>query len=185
MPRIYTVGHSTLSAADFLALLDSHRVQCLTDVRRFPASRRHPHFAREPLAATLSAAGITYVHEPDLGGYRGTPEVDSPNTAWQSPGFRAYADHMDSAEFRAALERLIERAGRETTTMMCAEAVPWRCHRQLISDALVARGFEVVHILGAEKVQAHEINPRARPLEDGRLVYPAPPLDQMGLFTEG
>ena len=185
MPRIYTVGHSTRSAQDFLALLQPHRIQCLTDVRRFPASRRHPHFAREPLSALLNAAGIRYEHEPDLGGYRGSPDKDSPNTAWENAGFRAYADHMDSPEFRAAFERLIERAARETVAIMCAEAVPWRCHRQLISDVLVARGLEVVHIMAAEKVRAHEINPNARLLDDGRLIYPAPPPDQMGLFPAG
>lgn len=170
MARIYTIGHSTRSREELLELLREHHIARLVDVRRFPGSRRHPHFARQALSASLPAAGIEYAHEPGLGGYR-KPRLDSPNTAWRAAGFRAYADHMDSDEFREVLGRLIDHAEEKATAIMCAEAVPWRCHRQLISDALVARGHEVVHILGPDKTDAHELNPNARLLADDRLEY--------------
>ena len=177
---------------DFLALLREHAIACLVDVRRFPGSRRHPHFAGEALSAALGAAGIEYAHEPDLGGYRKSTGADSPNTAWRNASFRAYADYLDTDQFRSALQRLIGRAGAGAgagagattgaTAIMCAEAVPWRCHRQLISDALVARGLEVLHILKPGKSLAHELNAAARLLGDGRLEYPEAPPEQMGLF---
>ncbi len=181
MVRFYTVGHSDRSTTELLEMLAEHGIACLIDVRRVPGSKRHPHFAREALAATMQRAGVSYVHEEDLGGYR-KGRADSPNTAWESAGFRAYADYMDSAEFRAALDRLIERAGKKLTAIICAEAAPERCHRQLISDALVARGAEVVHILARGKAEPHALNPNAQVLGDFRLIYPAPPPDQVGLF---
>ncbi|NIQ55866.1 MAG: DUF488 family protein, partial [Gammaproteobacteria bacterium] len=144
MATIYTIGHSTRGADELIDLLREHGVTRLVDVRRFPTSRRHPHFSRDPLAAALEGVGIDYAHEGDLGGYR-TPRQDSPNTAWRARGFQAYADHMETEGFRAALERLEEAAERAPTAIMCAEAVPWRCHRQLIADALVARGHRVIH----------------------------------------
>jgi uncharacterized protein (DUF488 family) len=142
----------------------------LIDVRRYPGSRRFPHFGRDALAASLPAAGIEYVHESDLGGRR-TPREDSPHTAWRSAAFRAYADHLESEEFRAALVRIEAAASAGRPCLMCAEAVPWRCHRQLIADALTARGGEVRHILSATRADRHAINPHARVLQDGRLVY--------------
>jgi uncharacterized protein (DUF488 family) len=181
MARIYTVGHSTRSIDEFLALLREHGIACLVDVRRFPTSRHHPHFTKEALDASLAAAGIDYVHEPDMGGYR-KPRPDSPNRAWRVAGFRGYADHMETPEFQAALERVIEQAGRAPTAIMCAEFTHRRCHRQLISDALVARGLEVIHVLGPRKIQPHALNPHARVLEDGRLVYPEPSADQHDLL---
>ncbi len=178
---VFTVGHSTRSADELLSLLREHDVACLVDVRRFPSSRRHPHFAGKALAGSLRAVGIEYVHEPDLGGYRkGRP--DSPHTAWRVAGFRAYADHMDSDDFRAALSRLIDRAAASRTAIMCAEATPWRCHRQLIADALTVRGHEVLHILGPGRTEAHALDPAARLLPDGRLIYPAQPDEQIRLF---
>jgi uncharacterized protein (DUF488 family) len=180
MARIYTIGHSTRSLGELLDLLREHHVALLVDVRRSPGSRRHPHFASEALAASLPAAGIEYIHEPDLGGHR-RARRDSPNTAWRVVGFRAYADHMDTDEFREALGRLIGHAEEKATAIMCAEAVPWRCHRRLISDALLTRGHEVVHIIGPEKIDEHELNPSARVLADGRLIYPDPSGDQMDL----
>jgi uncharacterized protein (DUF488 family) len=184
MSRIFTIGHSTRSGDELLDLLREHEVTCLVDVRRFPGSRRHPQFAAEALAAAHAAAGIAYVGEPDLGGFRkGRP--DSPNTAWRAPGFRAYADHMDTPEFRAALGRLIERAARAPTAIMCAEVTPWRCHRQLIADALVARGHEVQHILAPGKIEMHALHPNARVLEGGSIVYREPPSEQAGLFDAG
>src|SRR5881394_1764446 len=150
MARIYTLGHSTRTAEEFLGLLNTFGIATAVDVRRFPGSRRYPHFSREALQQDLPAAGIAYVHEPDLGGRR-NPAPDSPNTAWRNSAFRGYADYMDSDTFRAALERLIAHAGQAPTAIFCAEAVPWRCHRRLIADALVARGHDVLHILSAAR----------------------------------
>ena len=165
---IFTVGHSIRPQNELIAILEEARVKLLVDVRRFPGSRRHPQFGKEALSAGLSAAGIAYRHEPDLGGRR-EPRPDSPHTAWRVAGFRGYADHMASPEFRAALERLT--APQLPTAVMCAEAVPWKCHRQLIADALVARGVEVVHLLGAGRRQPHVLNPAATIVGDGALVY--------------
>jgi len=184
MARIYTLGHSTRGIDEFLALLHEHGIVCLVDVRRFPTSKRYPHFAKQALHASLRAAGMEYTHEPDMGGYR-KPRPDSPNTAWRVAGFRGYADHMDTPEFQAALQRVIERARRAPTAIMCAEATYRRCHRQLISDALVARGFEVIHILGPGRTQPHALNPAARVLDDLRLTYPEPPSDQISLLSGG
>src|SRR5881275_3311401 len=136
---IYTIGHSTRELGEFLDLLAAHRVTQVVDVRRYPASRRHPHFARDALAAALAGVGIAYHHEGDLGGRR-TARPDSANTAWRSAAFRGYADYMDTDAFQRALGRVIELARARPTTLLCAEAVPWRCHRQLIADALLARG---------------------------------------------
>ncbi len=175
---VHTVGHSTRELADFLSLLRAHGIRRLVDVRRYPGSRRHPHFAREALAEALRAEGIDYRHEPDLGGRR-TERPGSPHTAWRSPSFRAYADHMDTPAFAAALARLMALGPEAPTAILCAEAVPWRCHRQMIADALVARGVEVRHILGSGPAKAHALNPSAAVRPDGRLVYAGPPT----LFT--
>lgn len=156
-----------------MALLREHGVERLVDVRRYPASRRHPHFERRALAASLEVAGIAYRHEPAMGGRRRGTD-DSPNTAWRSAGFRAYADHLARAEFREAMARLEAEAREEPTAIMCAEIVPWRCHRQLIADALVARGYEVIHLIEPGKAEPHQLNESARTREDGTLVYPAP-----------
>ena len=181
MTRLWTVGHSTREADEFLELLASHGVELLVDVRRYPASRRHPHFGREPLAAALERAGLDYRHEEALGGRR-SGRADSPNGAWRSAGFRAYADHAATDDFRSALERLVARARRRPTAVMCAEAVPWRCHRRILADHLVARGHEVRHILGPERAPAHELHPRARPTDDGTLIYPPPEDDQLPML---
>jgi uncharacterized protein (DUF488 family) len=170
---IHTVGHSTRELSDFLGLLRIHGIRRLVDVRRYPASHRHPHFAREALAAALRADGLDYRHEPDLGGRR-TGRPDSPHTAWRSPSFRAYADHMDTPAFGAALGRLMELGREAPAAILCAEAVPWRCHRQLIADALVARGVEVRHILGPGPAERHALHPSARVREDGGLVDAGP-----------
>lgn len=169
---IYTIGHSTRTLDDFLALLWEHGIRLVVDVRRFPTSRRHPHFRREALAAALEAAGVCYRHELDLGGWRAARE-DSPNTWWTARGFQGYADHMSTPEFRAALGRLLDDGRRTATAILCAEITPWRCHRQLIADALVARGESVWHILAPGRTERHELNPHARVLEDGRLIYAA------------
>lgn len=166
---VYTIGHSTRPIEDFLALLRREGIRALVDVRAFPASRRFPHFDRDALAASLASNGIAYAHAPDLGGRR-RPRPDSPNGAWRNESFRAYADHMSTPAFRGAIEGLIATAARCPTTIMCAEAVPWRCHRSLISDALVARGCEVRHVLDAS-TSAHTLTDFAR-VEDGQVTYP-------------
>ena len=166
---VYTVGHSTHPLDDFVTLLRSHAVAGIADVRRFPASRRHPHFAREALGRALGAADIRYDWLPELGGRRAT-RPDSPHVAWRAAAFRGYADHMESAEFHTGLERLLALAAARPTALMCAEAVPWRCHRQLIADALVARGVTVLHVIGASPPAAHRLSPLVR-LEGERLVY--------------
>jgi uncharacterized protein (DUF488 family) len=178
---IYTVGHSTLSLNDFLALLRAHGIERLVDVRRFPGSRRHPHFGAGPLARALAEARIKYQHEPELGGRR-TPAAASPNSAWRSAGFRGYADYMATPAFAAALERLLVQAAADRTTIMCAEAVPWRCHRQLIADALVARGYEVGHITSAARVEPHRLNPHAVVSAAGAVTYPGGASDQQSLL---
>jgi uncharacterized protein (DUF488 family) len=166
---VHTAGHSTHALADFIALLEAHAIRAVADVRRFPASRRHPHFAREALARSLAEHGIGYEWLPDLGGRRPV-RPDSPHTAWRLPAFRGYADHMETREFQDALERLLALAAVQSTTVMCAEAVPWRCHRQLIADALLARGVDVRHVLAPTKSEAHHLTPFAR-LEGTRVVY--------------
>jgi uncharacterized protein (DUF488 family) len=158
---LFTIGHSTRGIEELLGLLAEHAVETLIDVRRFPASRRHPQFSREALAASLAAAGIAYVHEPDLGGRR-QPLPGSPNTAWRVAAFRGYADYMGSEPFAAALGRLLGSAARSRAVMMCAEAVPWRCHRRLIADAATAAGAEVLHILGPGRVERHQLDANAR-----------------------
>lgn len=167
--RIYTIGHSTRTLDELIQLLRVHQVGRLADIRRYPGSRRYPHFSRESLAQTLPQHGIEYVHVPELGGRR-KPVPDSPNTAWNSEQFRGYADHMATPEFANALDGLL--ASDLRTAIMCAEAVPWRCHRSLVSDELTRRGHEVVHILGSNASQRHVLNPLAR-VENGHIVYPS------------
>ena len=174
MKRIYTIGHSTRTLLEFVQLLREHEVGRLADIRRYPGSRRHPHFAGESLAHSLPRAGILYEHFEDLGGRR-SPQKNSPNGAWDNDQFRGYADHMGTPAFQGAIERLL--AGEAPTVIMCAEAVPWRCHRNLTADELVRRGVEVLHILGPGSAQAHVLNPMAR-IERDRVIYP-PPQAQM------
>lgn len=172
MSRLFTIGHSTRSLDAFLALLGENGIRALIDVRRFPASRRYPQYNGGSLANALEAAGIRYRHEVGLGGRRAVlPE--SPNAAWRNASFRAYADHMDTAEFRTALDRVITGARQEPTVVMCAEAVPWRCHRNLIADAATALSFAVTHILGPGQTQEHVLHEAARVRSDGTLEYPA------------
>jgi uncharacterized protein (DUF488 family) len=179
--RIFTVGHSTRTAPEFLALLETYGIRRLVDVRRYPGSRRHPHFSREQLAPALEGVGIEYVHALELGGRR-TPQPDSQNTAWRSASFRAYADHMAGAEFQIWLARLAAWATGSDTAIMCAEAVPWRCHRQIIADALVARDIEVVHITAPDRATSHTLSPHAHVGIDGVVRYPGPAQDQPSLF---
>lgn len=168
---IWTIGHSTRSADELLALLESAGIRQLVDVRRFPHSRRHPQFNREALAARLDPAGIIYLPLPGLGGRR-PPRADSVNRAWRNAGFRGYADYMQTAEFEGSLRSLIEVAGQRPTAIMCAEPVPWRCHRSLVADALTARGIDVEHIVGPGRPEPHALTPWAR-IEGTSVTYPA------------
>ena len=169
---IYTIGHSTRSFDDFVARLRGRGITQLADIRTVPRSRRHPHFSGDALAQSLPAVGIAYRHFPSLGGLR-KPRRDSPNTGWRHPSFRGYADHMQTAEFERGIEELVawQRRSAEPTVIMCAEAVWWRCHRQLVADALVARGVEVFHIMDTESPTAHTLTDFAR-VSDGRVSYP-------------
>jgi len=170
-PIIFTVGHSTRSLDEFTDLLEAAHVRELVDVRSVPRSRRHPQFEGEALASSLPFAGIAYVHEGALGGFR-RPRPNSPNTGWEHPAFRGYADYMASDEFRGALARVHARGREHATCLMCAEAQWWRCHRRLISDALVVRGWHVLHLgLHATAVE-HELTPFAVVGEDHTLTYP-------------
>jgi uncharacterized protein (DUF488 family) len=168
---IFTVGHSTRSSEELLALLREAGVELIADVRAFPSSRRHPQFNRDALSSWLAEAEIRYLHLPGLGGRR-DPAPDSPNGGWREPAFRGYADHMTTAEFKGALGQL-EREGRLVpTAIMCAEAVWWRCHRRLIADALVARGWCVEHLGIGEGRAVHELPPFAVVEPDGLVTYP-------------
>lgn len=167
--RIYTIGHSNLGIDAFTSRLLAHGVRLLVDVRRFPASRRFPHFERTRLARALEGLGIAYHHEERLGGRR-EPDPRSPNVAIAEPMLRSYADHMSTDEFRAALDDLVRAAARRPTTVMCAEADPRRCHRQLLADALCVRGLVVNHIMDASRAPEH-VPPSTLRLERGRLVY--------------
>jgi len=165
--RIWTIGHSTRSFDEFLSLLRANRISRLADIRTIPKSRRHPQFGGEALDATLKEAGIEYRHFPGLGGLR-KPLPDSPNTAWQNASFRGYADYMRTQPFLAALDDLLAFGSEPArATVMCAEAVWWRCHRMLLSDALLARGVDVQHILGDAKTQPHRLTPFARVSDAG------------------
>ncbi|HET7456210.1 MAG TPA: DUF488 domain-containing protein [Gemmatimonadaceae bacterium] len=167
-PTLFTVGHSTRALEDFLALLEREGVRALVDVRTFPGSRRYPHFNGDALAASLAERGIGYEHAPALGGRR-RPRLDSPNVAWRNAGFRGYADHMATAEFRGAMTALLDGAAARPTTVMCSEAVPWRCHRSLIADAALARGALVLHIMDAG-TKPHTLTKFAR-VEGGEARY--------------
>jgi uncharacterized protein (DUF488 family) len=169
--RIFTIGHSTRSAAEFLALLKAHGISGVADVRTIPRSRRHPHFSSEPLSALLSDHGIDYVHLPGLGGLR-KPRPDSPNGGWKNEGFRGYADHMPSAAFAQALDALLSFGSGRRAAVMCAEAKWWQCHRQLIADALAARSVDVRHILSKDTPRPHELTPFAR-VAGWAVSYPA------------
>jgi uncharacterized protein (DUF488 family) len=169
--RLWTIGHSTRSLDDFLALLRSLDIQALADVRHYPGSRRLPHFNREALSEALASEGIEYRHMVRLGGRR-KPLPDSRNTAWRNEGFRGYADYMATAEFRAGLDELLALASEKPTAMMCAEAVWWSCHRSLVADLLKSEGYEVLHILSPGKVELHPYTSAAK-IVGGRLSYAA------------
>jgi uncharacterized protein (DUF488 family) len=167
---LYTIGHSTRSFDEFLETLQAHSIQTLVDIRSIPMSRRLPHFNRDSLERTLPENGTRYLWMSELGGRRKKILDDSPNIALHSPSFRNYADHMLTEEFRSAIAKLIKLAEESKTAYMCAERVYFRCHRMLVSDWLVARGHEVLHIDGAGSLRPHQLMQEAR-LVDDQLIY--------------
>lgn len=179
---IWTIGHSTRPIHEFIALLHAHAINLLVDVRTVPRSRHNPQFNTEALAESLRTSGLNYLHMLALGGLR-KARKDSINDGWRNASFRGYADYMQQDEFRDALEALMTHAQQEPTAIMCAEAVPWRCHRSLIADALASRGWTVRHILSPVKADEHRLTPFA--VVDGNtIVYPQPadPLAPPRLF---
>jgi uncharacterized protein (DUF488 family) len=170
---VSTIGHSTHPIEEFVRMLVAHGIRQLVDVRTIPRSKRNPQFNRENLPASLEAAGIGYRHMPGLGGLR-HPHKDSMNTGWRNPSFRGYADYMQTPEFGEDLNHLIQLASEAPTAIMCAEAVPWRCHRSLIADALLARGVAVLEILSAAKIQPHAMTPFANVVGQ-QVTYPSQP----------
>jgi uncharacterized protein (DUF488 family) len=170
---VSTIGHSTHPIEEFTRMLQAHGIRQLVDVRTIPRSRHNPQFNRENLPAGLQTVGIEYRHLPGLGGLR-HPRKDSINTAWRNASFRGYADYMQTSEFGENLDQLIQLASVAPTAIMCAEAVPWRCHRSLIADALMARGIPVLEILSVTKTQPHAITPFAK-VEGQQVTYPSQP----------
>jgi uncharacterized protein (DUF488 family) len=168
---IFTVGHSTRAIDAFTGLLQQHGVTRLGDVRAIPKSRHNPQFNREELPKSLAEVGIGYTHLPELGGLRHALR-DSVNTGWRNLSFRGFADYMQTPEFERGLAKLIEMSAADTVAIMCAEAVPWRCHRSLIADALAARDIPVEEIVGAGRARPHKLTPFAR-VEGARVTYPA------------
>jgi uncharacterized protein (DUF488 family) len=185
---LWTIGHSTRELDAFLALLTENKIESLADVRRFPGSRRHPHFNREALSATLQNAGITYTHFPTLGGRRTVAGVSDPgrtvprvsdparpkatnNTAWRVAAFAAYADYMLTEDFKSAFKELQTLATQKRTAIMCAEALPWRCHRRLIADQFIAQNWTVLDIVSRNTVKTHEL-PTFATITAGQVTYP-------------
>jgi uncharacterized protein (DUF488 family) len=171
---VFTIGHSTRPIGDFIAALKAAGVDCIADVRRFPRSRRHPHFNNDALACSLAEAGIDYRHFEALGGRRGAaPAKPSSNTLWREEPFRNYADYAETAEFGRALDALEALVATRRVAVMCAEAVWWRCHRRIVADYLLARGDAVVHIMDKGKCEPASLTPGAVARGDGTVAYPA------------
>jgi uncharacterized protein (DUF488 family) len=177
---IYTIGHGNRSQREFADLLQHWRITLLVDVRAFPGSRRHPQFGRAELEQSLSAEGVGYVWEGKALGGRRRPRPDSPHRALRNDSFRAYADHMESDEFRRGIDRVLARASEERVTIMCAERLPWQCHRFMISDYLVAGSVPVLHVIDESTPRPHRLRQEAR-LVDGRLVYDAQKQASLGI----
>jgi len=165
----FTVGHSNRSLVDFVAILKAHGIARVLDVRRYPASPKWPHFNAAALAAGLAEAGIDYAGLPEIGGRR-RPRPDTPHVAWREESFRGFADFMDTPEFAEGLARVERLAAEKPSAILCAEALPWRCHRSLIADALVARGWDVRDVISEREAREHRL-PRFARLEGERVVY--------------
>lgn len=177
---VWTIGHSTRTAEEFVAALAAHEIEAVVDVRRFPGSRRLPQFGAEALSTSLRAAGVSYRWIEALGGRR-RPDPESANDAWENEAFRGYADHTESEEFAEGLFELLMIANGLRAAVMCAELLWWRCHRRIIADVLVALGYEVRHIRNAGVAELHELAPPAR-MVDGVLTYAAPEV-QLDLYS--
>jgi uncharacterized protein (DUF488 family) len=178
-PAIWTIGHSTRPIDEFIGMLRAHQIGLLIDVRIIPRSRYNPQFNTDTLAQSLRDATLWYLHLPELGGLR-KPKKDSINDGWRNTGFRGYADYMQTEEFHRTLEVLMAYCRDKNTAVMCAEAVPWRCHRSLIADALVTQGWDVRHIMGPSDAKPHQLTSFAH-FEEGALTYPKPS-DSPSLF---
>lgn len=170
-PRIFTIGHSNRSAKDFIEILTSYKLKLLIDIRTIPKSRHNPQFGASRLARSLAKNGIEYKHMAELGGLRHTTKA-SINKAWRNAAFRGYADYMQTDEFKRGLHRLISRSKRKRLVIMCAEAVPWRCHRSLVGDALLVEGYAVEDIFTATSHRPHRLTPFAK-VKHGKITYPA------------
>ena len=169
-PRIMTIGHSTRTLEEFLRLLQAHGALRVVDVRTVPRSRHNPQFNKASLPRALKITGVSYIHFPGLGGLRHAKN-DSTNQGWRNASFRGYADYMQTPEFAQSLDELIRLASQEQIVLMCAEAVPWRCHRSLIADALQVRGIRTEHILSATRRQVHVLTPFAK-IKGTQITYP-------------
>jgi len=169
-PLVMTIGHSTHTLKEFIRLLQAHGATCVVDVRTVPRSRHNPQFNKASLPRSLKKAGLGYVHTPGLGGLRHAKR-DSPNVGWQNASFRGYADYMQTPEFTQSLEELIRLANQDRIVLMCAEAVPWRCHRSLIADALLIRGIRTEDISSATRRQVHTLTPFAK-VRGTAITYP-------------
>jgi uncharacterized protein (DUF488 family) len=167
---VFTIGHSTRTLEEFVQLLKAYNVNLLVDVRTVPRSRHNPQFNKETLPTSLKQDGIRYIHMPEIGGLR-HPKRDSINLAWENSGFRGYADYMQTQEFTDSLLKIVALARENRLGLMCAEALPWRCHRNLLSDALVVRHVKVEHIIGKDSVINHELNELAH-VEGTKITYP-------------
>ncbi len=167
---IYTIGHSTHPIDEFIKMLDAYKIGLLVDVRTIPKSRHNPQFNQDELAQSLQAHGIGYVHLKELGGLRHTTK-DSINTGWRNLSFRGYADYMQTEEFRVGIARLMELARPQPTAIMCSEAVPWRCHRSLIGDALLVRDVHVMDIMSERAAKPHALTPWAK-VDGSSITYP-------------
>ena len=178
---VFTIGHSTRPIDEFIELLSAHGVKHLVDVRTVPRSARNPQFNKDALPKSLKRAGIAYTHLPGLGGLR-RAKSDSINTGWRNASFRGYADYMQTPEFAENLAELIELAKRDRAAIMCAEAVPWRCHRSLIADALLVRGIRADDIMTAKRATPHKLTPFAR-VRGTKITYPSPS-DDRPLFPD-
>jgi uncharacterized protein (DUF488 family) len=172
---VCTIGHSDRPIEEFIDLLRRNEVQCVLDIRTVPRSRHNPQFNRDTLPAALAAAGIGYRHIAELGGLRHA-RADSPNAGWHNASFRGYADYMQTPQFEHSVDELARLAARTRVALMCAEAVPWRCHRSLVADALTVRSVPVEHIIGAGKRKPHTLTPFAR-VAGTHISYPPPPED--------
>ena len=170
-PIILTIGHSTRTLDEFVALLRAHGVTRVVDVRTVPRSRHNPQFNKDSLPESLSEAGLKYIHMPGLGGLRHA-KPDSLNAGWRNASFRGYADYMQTPEFKENLEQLIELAKEDRVAIMCAEAVPWRCHRSLIGDALAVRGIRTEDIMSVNRAEVHTLTPFAK-VRGTTVTYPA------------